>query len=78
MRYCCHFLRPPIVSIYRLYFTGSIKVLKRIAFGYRNFTNFRQRILLSFNTPSTRRIHRPEGGGFVPCFISFCKLNPNY
>lgn len=30
---------------------NKIKVLKRIAFGYRNFANFRQRILLSFNTP---------------------------
>ena len=30
---------------------NKIKELKRIAFGYRNFTNFRQRILLSFNTP---------------------------
>ena len=30
---------------------NKIKVPKRIAFGYRNFTNFRQRILLSFNTP---------------------------
>lgn len=30
---------------------NKIKVLKRIAFGYRNFSNFRQRILLSFNTP---------------------------
>lgn len=30
---------------------NKIKVLKRIAFGYRSFTNFRQRILLSFNTP---------------------------
>ena len=30
---------------------NKIKVLKRIAFGYRSFTNLRQRILLSFNTP---------------------------
>ena len=30
---------------------NKIKMPKRIAFGYRNFTNFRQRILLSFNTP---------------------------
>ncbi len=30
---------------------NKIKVLKRIAFGYRNFNNFRQRILMSFNTP---------------------------
>ena len=30
---------------------NKIKVLKRIAFGYRNFANFRQRILLSFNAP---------------------------
>ena len=29
---------------------NKIKVLKRIAFGYRNFSNFRQRILLSFHT----------------------------
>lgn len=30
---------------------NKIKVLKRIAFGYRNFSNLRKRILLSFNTP---------------------------
>lgn len=30
---------------------NKVKVLKRIAFGYRSFTNLRQRILLSFNTP---------------------------
>lgn len=30
---------------------NKVKVLKRIAFGYRNFKNLRQRILLSFNTP---------------------------
>ena len=30
---------------------NKIKVLKRIAFGYRNFNNLRQRILLTFNTP---------------------------
>lgn len=30
---------------------NKIKVLKRIAFGYRNFNNLRQRVLLSFNTP---------------------------
>ena len=30
---------------------NKIKVLKRIAFGYRSFDNFRQRILMSFNTP---------------------------
>ena len=30
---------------------NKVKVLKRIAFGFRSFTNLRQRILLSFNTP---------------------------
>ena len=29
---------------------NSIKVIKRIAFGYRNFDNFRRRILISLNT----------------------------
>ncbi|MBR5947758.1 MAG: transposase, partial [Clostridia bacterium] len=28
---------------------NKIKVLKRIAFGYRSFSNMRQRILLSAN-----------------------------
>ena len=30
---------------------NKIKVLKRIAFGYRNFNNLRKRILMSFNSP---------------------------
>ena len=29
---------------------NSIKVIKRVAFGYRNFENFRRRILISHNT----------------------------
>ncbi|EUJ33213.1 ISL3 family transposase ISLasa4c [Brochothrix campestris FSL F6-1037] len=28
---------------------NKIKVIKRISFGYRNFSNFRNRILLGFN-----------------------------
>ncbi|WP_141690999.1 transposase, partial [Brochothrix thermosphacta] len=28
---------------------NKIKMIKRISFGYRNFTNFRNRILLGFN-----------------------------
>ena len=40
---------------------NKIKVLKRIAFGYRNFSNFRQRILLTNNTPPNAAAPTPRG-----------------
>lgn len=39
---------------------NSIKVLKRVAFGYRNFAHFRDRILLMtrlYQTPKTQKRH---------------------
>lgn len=40
---------------------NKIKVLKRIAFGYRSFSNFRQRILLTNDTPPNAAAPTPRG-----------------
>ncbi|MBR5557499.1 MAG: transposase, partial [Acinetobacter sp.] len=32
---------------------NKIKIIKRVSFGYRNFTNFRNRMLLGFNSKHT-------------------------
>lgn len=40
---------------------NKIKVLNRVAYGYRNFSNYKSRILLHFKLkPSVRRIVSPK------------------
>ena len=54
---------------------NKIKVLKHIAFGYRNFNNLRQRASCS---PQTRRDLRLAGRRSRESRNSFYMLNTNY